>query len=68
MADYHDNCIETIHEINAIFGHAVNTFSAPRISSVRFHENRANLASRNDWDFEVQERLFLQLVLPTMGV
>ena len=65
MVDYHDNRTETIHEINAISGHAVNIFSAPRTLPVGFHEIRARLASRNnDRDFEVQERLFLQIPQP----
>ena len=48
MADYHDNRIETIHEINASSHHAVITVSALRLWPGRFQETRANLASRNN--------------------
>ena len=48
MVDHYENRTEIIHEINAIFRHAVMSVSAPRPWPARFQENRANLASRHE--------------------
>ena len=61
MVDFHDNRIETIHEINAVSRHAVVTVSAlttwPAVTTIE--------------GFEVQEHLFSAALNPvptTMGI